>query len=171
MPFRRRPFGRAFMRKRSRYIWCAFDETPISAAASGSVDLLADAAAAYGAGFIGVTVMRVIADVQWQFPANEALSSNDGMAIGIQVDQVTGRLPLTNSRDDWLFRRWVPMSVHANTLLTTTSDTDRICSLFIDSKSKRRIDEIGQTLIMSLEATGTAVATANARGQVLLKLP
>jgi len=136
-----------------------------------SEDLLANYASVAGASTMGVTVVRTL--IWYSYVINEAHTFADRLTLGL----IKGTRTAADVADPDLepFADWGFHQTHFSGLVTGLVTADAPEGGFIDAKSSRRIDEVGETwwLIYKGSAPNTATATYDfkARVRCLLLLP
>ena len=153
------------VRQRRKLVW-ASHVFNLAAAAGVSIntDLLADFKAG-GASILGCTVMRIHALFFVKY-ANLADFTQMGICVGRQGDITTGTSPnpATNPEIDWMLNRY---------LLATASgaavDAQRVIE--IDLRSKRKIEELNQALVLIFTNGNAAGNTYFGFSRTLLALP
>lgn len=88
-------------------------------------------------------------------------TQDDGYVVGIVVDDInaTAPSPLTSPNVDWAWYSWYPLSPPDDVSVVSTAaptNTSLLRSIEIDAKSMRKIEEVGQTAWLVVEATGNA---------------
>lgn len=144
--FRRRSV-RTSVRRR-RFTWARTTESSGALAPTAALDLLADYRTAIGltANLPGTTVVRIRADIQVQYEPTTEFDFTSGIIHGIYVDTLgsTAAIPAAFPGEDWLWWEFWPVSRGFDAVGAT--NTDRIFSTQIDTKSSRKLEEIQQTL-------------------------
>ena len=133
------------------------------------VDLLTTfrSAAEYGAQPIGVTVTRVRGRVSLR--ETTATATNDHFGVGLLIEDRNSLAseiphPYSDEHADWMM--WMPLTAYGQDGITGSW-----ASYEFDVKSQRRMDEVGQTLWLSMDAAVTSTFSAVISLSVLLKLP
>jgi len=116
---------------------------------------------------MGVTVTRVRGRVIVQ--ETTATPTNDFVGLGLVIEDRNSSVaeipkPFADDHVDWL--AWYPLTRFGSDGITGTA-----VSWEIDVKSQRRLDEVGQTLWLSLDAAVTSTWSLTVVLSVLLKLP
>lgn len=183
------------MARRRKLVWARMAPamtslTGVNAAAGGAVesqDLLTDFRTQMGitAGPVGLTVMRIRMHISWVSPilATEAAGTAIGVYYGIKVADLTdltsqettelpGRGPQIDKHVDWMAWGRVPMKnvgySAAGAVLNGAGWEE------VDVRSMRKLDELGQTLGLWVQATnsaGTTVSGVTVSTSVLVALP
>ena len=153
MPARTRRFSRRSTgRNRRRTIWATADvnATVTANAAWINIDLLANYKSMLGSSIAGVTVLRTILSM-W---ATGTVANGDGVRVGLIVDdldQVTASqttvATVVNPHDD-PYTAW--MMIEQRNAHPHYSFEGAVDGWHYDIRSKRRIHDIGQTLIWSV---------------------
>ena len=134
-----------------------------------AVDLLTQfrSAAEYGAQPMGVTITRVRGRVI--LSETTTVKTNDGFVWGLVVEDRNSTAaevpkPLADDHVDWM--AWTPLARSGPDGLT-----GEFSSWEIDVKAQRKLDEVGQTLWLSMDTAVTSTWSATFFLSVLLKLP
>lgn len=97
----------------------------------------------------GQTLARTIGSFQFVYNSG-TLTAQSGVTIGLLVLNVSPALTATSAPNptvdvgqDWLFRKFFPFSLNSPHL---TTSGDRLFAAEIDTKSMRKLDEVGQTV-------------------------
>jgi len=168
MARRGRPSTR-FSQPRRKLVWADTLVAQAAITAPQQTDLLAGLRAVAGAGTLGVTVVRC------HISQNAVVAAGTGdnatnVRVGLIVVPVTVEAvdiaPVTEPELDWM---WNVRYHVGNTAITIPHDN----STQVDIRSKRKVDEIGQTLMHVVEPElGSATSlTYRAHVRVLLMLP
>lgn len=138
---------------RRKFIWArVFDSTSITGDAVGT-DLLSEFETAYGAQLIGCTITR-IRGYFFAWGSNTTAEAQDAFRMGIRV--TSGFLELNpldqdNSpwNDDWAdWMAWEPYVTVPALAGAELLGPDTLVARQIDVRSKRRLDELNQRLVM-----------------------
>jgi hypothetical protein len=154
----------AVRRPRRKLIWCTTDQTvtlPGVAPFVSVVDLLAELEVA-GTSKLGVTVVRQHHRLESAFNGAQTFTYGIGC---MRLTDVGGTQlqPLTNHDVDWmLLDRWQPSFSGAA--------ADGQSYRAIDLRSKRRVDEMGQTLVLAMQGSILSL-TFQLWSRVLVALP
>lgn len=154
--------------QRRKRIWVRRTVTEASLAAGATAHslLLADFEADYGAQLIGVTVARI----RMTLTLDSGAEVNGGLLFGVRVatvDQVSDLAvsptygPGTRPGADWM--TWGLLTHMENGAFRVAKD--------YDVKAMRKIDELAQTLVLSVENAGAAAVTWGGAISVLVLLP
>lgn len=154
--------------QRRKRIWVrrTITEAELAAGASAHSLLLADFEADYGAQLIGVTVARI----RMTLTLDSGAEARGGLLFGVRVatvDQVTDLAvsptygPGSRPGADWM--TWG--------LLTHMDQGGFRTARDYDVKAMRKIDELAQTLVLSVENAGAAPLTWGGAVSVLVLLP
>jgi len=160
--------------KRRKLVWARAIDS-FASASNGAADLLLDFKTLYGVtGLPGYTVMRVRGKIQVAYGSG-AISDISGVTCGMYVapsDTVVANVarPVTTPNADWMYWEWLPI---AQIQAQDPADTEKVTAYMIDNKSKRKIDELQDTLWFSYNVSVSAitVATLSYQFSVLLALP
>lgn len=179
---------------RRKLIWARMPRatttlTRINGSTGGGIetaDLLADFRTLMGvtAGPVGLTVMRIRLFIEWRADqTNDSISIQaNGLYYGIKVmdlldastqetTEVPARGPMLSPHDDWM--AWG--QVNTKSALNIGAPSYQYAGWSeIDVRSMRKIDELGQTLVLQVQSTlPTAGATPSVLSttSVLLALP
>jgi hypothetical protein len=155
---------------RRRLVWSRTRSVFVGVGTSGdAVDLLTTfrSAAEYGAQPIGVTVTRVRGRII--LTETTATATNDFFGLGLVVEDRNSTVaevpkPFADDHVDWL--AWMPLARVGQDGLTGSFN-----SWEIDVRSQRKLDEVGQTLWLTMDAAVTSTWSATVVLSVLLKLP
>ena len=146
-----------------RLIWARTLFTNLAVAETGtSVDLLSTFEAAYSADLIGVTVVRIIGELQWEFTADPSRAIV-GIMKGSETLDNDDLAPTTNLHLDWMY--WSAVTGLAQGAGTAAHQS-------FDLRGMRKIDELTETLWWVADRTaGAGVAAVAGAISVLVKLP
>ncbi len=175
MPYRRAP-RRRMGRNRRKLVW-ARTFTTLTVTANNSVtniDLLQAYKAVVGASSAGITIMRTRLDV---YPTS-TITNNDGFFIGLKVDDLDQVVassasalaisPNGNPDSDWMFNSWF-------NALPTYNWQAANNGIHIDLRAKRRMEEVQQAYLLSIQPVGVAAGglplTLTVHSNVLIALP
>lgn len=141
-------------------------------------DLLGVFESQYGADLIGVTIDRI--RLSWfNGTATTPLSASAAAAVGIRVmDGQTSNLitsgstsqslgPFSDPHADWM--AWDAQGV--GLLSDTTERPGTNIFRELDVKSSRKLDELGESLIMTMEHTHASTVTFTWMASILVLLP
>jgi len=114
----------------------------------------------------------VVGRIQYE-KASGTLTSQDGITYGLVVDSLTRATanvsrPGTSEHDDWMMWSWLPIS---QLTAMASTDTDRIVSADVDVKSRRRLEEVNDTLWFAWQVSGLLNAAVALEFRILLLLP
>jgi len=163
VPMRRsaaRPY-RTVQSGRRRYIWGRyFVDTVAAGGAIANTNLLGDLETELGSALVGCTIMRIRGTLT-HLPS----AAITELALGIGVFPVSSGVtePVGQEYADWMY--WERFKWFATA--ATSSEAQRIP---IDVRSRRRLDEVEQTLILA-ETNGAAANTWNLSLSILVLLP
>jgi len=173
MAFRRRTVRRIAPKR--KWVWAHHNEQ-FAAGTNAGVDLLNDYRTRRGilAGDPGLTVSRVVGNLQFSIAPTVTLDVASGVVIGILKESrletsATIQKPLTEPNHDWMWREWVPMS-HYHPINSTVANTFLV-SHAIDVQVARKLEEIDESLWFAWEATGGLSMAVFADLRIGLKLP
>jgi hypothetical protein len=152
--------------QRRKLVWATtiISSTAITSANTATVDLLQGFEVA-GGSKLGVTVMRQHLGINVTFGT---VAANAGWQLATRIgnsgEVTTVIQPSNQSESDWMIYR---------ALLPTWSGATQDAELFfdIDVRSKRKCEELGQTLIFYLQNAGGANGSFSLFSRVLLALP
>jgi len=167
---RRRPTVRPTPRRRRVWADLEISDNGFAEDALRSNDLLANYVTA-GGSTQGVTVVRTLIWYQWLI--NETHTPLDRLTMGL----IKGTQTAADVADPDLepFSDWAYHTTHFSGLQHGLVSADAAEGGFIDSPSKRRIDEVGETWWLIVKGTAPATASATydfqARVRTLLLLP
>ena len=155
---------------RRRLVWSRSRNVFVGVGTSGDgVDLLTQfrSAAEYGAQPIGTTITRVRGRLILQ--ETTATPTNDFFGLGLVVEDRNATSaevpkPFADDHVDWL--AWLPFARFGQDGITGLA-----VSWEIDVRSQRKLDEVGQTLWLTMDAAVTSTWSATVVLSVLLKLP
>ena len=155
---------------RRRLVWSRSRNVFVGVGTTGDgVDLLTTfrSAAEYGAQPIGVTITRVRGRVVLQ--ETTATKTNDFLGLGLVVEDRNSAVadvpkPFADDHVDWM--AWLPMTAFGQDGIT-----GQVASFEIDVRSQRRLDEVGQTLWLTMDAAVTSTFSVTIVLSVLLRLP
>ena len=167
MPARRRraPAGRRGQRR--KLVWALSDvSTAVAAGGLANIDLLAPLEVA-GASKLGSTVMRIRGSIAVTWASTTDLSTM-GLVVVRATDLGPGLGPNPSLAADrevdwmWIYRFWSD----------TSGGADPIQKPFeIDVRSKRRVEEMDQTLALQMANGNAATQTFKVFLRVLIALP
>jgi len=164
MPARHRRSPGAFRSPRRKLVWCTRKVTISSAVATPNtvIDLLSDFRVA-GGSTLGATVMRQHIGLLCTWPA-QGNGFNLGLSI-IRLSDVGGSRPMPSldPEIDWM------LSVQRTTTFAIATEVAH--QFDFDVRSKRKVEELDQTLALSFEAAVSATMTSLLWTRVLLALP
>ena len=168
MPYRPRRFtgSRGHSRQR-RKIWCTtFVSTAVVSGQVNNVDLTGDLTIA-GTSHLGITIARAIVRIAPSVaPTVQTDHSSWGIIVGRLSDignNVAGAVSPLSPDLDWMFI--------TSQYASPTYDPGGSNLLMCDNRSKRRLDEVSQHLILSHAPTTAAATTWNYWARVLVLLP
>ena len=155
---------------RRRLVWSRTRSVFVGVGTTGDgVDLLTNfrTAGEYGAQPLGVTITRVRGRII--LTETTGVLTNDFFGLGLIVEDRNSTAaevpkPFADEHADWL--AWMPFSRVGQDGITGTFN-----SWEIDVRSQRRMDEVGQTLWLTMDAAVTSTWSATVVLSVLLKLP
>jgi len=157
-------------RQRRKLVWAdtLLSDTAFAVQTNRTTNLLSGFLAAGGA-TQGITIMRI--HQTFVTAAVQAAVIGSHLVQGFVVD-VTGEDPVTQPYADWMLNKYTWAGTGASGLLTAGA----VVGGENDIRSKRKVDEIGQSLFHCMRwqpgATGSeTTATVNAHFRVLLALP
>lgn len=171
MPIRRSSSRSAPARR--KLVWARWFSAPLVSPVVGTAQTffpLDTFETAYGAQLIGCTVMRIRGTITAKRVNN---SANGQLVWAVKVADLPGVNPeapaSTGINDDWfMYETWcgVEGAVAADQPII-------IQERRIDVRSRRKLDELGQRLAISVEATGTATSqwATSAALSFLIALP
>ena len=168
---RRRPMVQPTPRRRRVWTDVEISDNGFAEDALRSEDLLANYASVAGASTMGVTVVRTLIWYQWLI--NEAHAPSDRLTLGL----IRGTRAAADVADPDLepFADWAFHETRFSGLVTGLLTADAPEGGFIDAKSSRKIEEVGETWWLIFKGTAPATATATydfqARVRCLLLLP
>jgi len=166
MPYRHVARNTARRPQRRKLIWVtsSVNSGAIAAGSNWSVDMVAGMRVA-GASLLGTTVMRIHAQLEVNSGAATAGSFNwFGIKIADQVE-ITTTLALSSSvYDDWMIYDQVFSHF-------TGATVDATVIRSIDLRSKRKMEEMSQTLGLFVSNTSGVAQTYNWYSRTLLALP
>lgn len=170
----RRRFTRTRAPKR-KLVWAHHNEQ-FAAGTNAGVDLLNDYRIRRGilSGDPGLTVTRVVGNIQFSVASPVTLDVASGCVIGILKESrleasATIQKPLTEPNHDWMWREWVPFS-HYNPINSTVANAF-IVSHHLDVQVARKLEEIDESLWFAWEATGGLSIALFADLRILLRMP
>ena len=157
------PARPAARRQRRKLVWATLDQSiAMGAQQVKIVDLLSQLELA-GVSKLGVTVMRVHGRLL--FPTG--VTQKWEVAIGVNPMTTVGtQLPNPNGDNDI---DWMIFDRPMQTFSGATVDADT--SYTVDLKSRRKVDEMGQTLTLNLWASAISAGTVEAFFRTLVALP
>lgn len=175
MRFRRRFHSRRLARRKVAWAHQVVDLT--SASGVQSVDLLTNFKTVAGltANPLGITIKRIRISIQIDFDLSvNALNRDSGMFVSTVVE--TGGLassavpaPVSNPDKDFNTRVWIPAS--GGTGMPTVPAAHLFVSRELDTKSMRKLHDIGDTMYVAFVPTGGASCAIGAQISTLLLLP
>jgi len=134
--------------RRRRFTWARSTDDSGALAPTGAVDLLADYRTTLGllANLPGTTVTRVWANIQVEYEPTTVFNYLSGIIHGVYVDTLgsTAAIPAAFPGEDWLWWEYWPVSRGYDAIGGT--NTDRIFSTQINTRSSRKLEEVQQTL-------------------------
>lgn len=157
---------------RRRLIWARYrlTATAVVAGTSFNADPLATFEAAYGAQLLGCTIMRVRGIIAAK---QTSLVSDGTLVVAMKVADLPGvstEAPLTSGiNDDWfMYEAWASV-----TNVPTASEPSYQLQKEIDVRARRRLDELGQRIVLSAEVAGAGAAQyrVSAMLSILVALP
>ena len=155
---------------RRRLVWSRTRNVFVGVGTAGDgVDLLTQfrTAGEYGAQPLGVTITRVRGRII--LSETTAVATNDFFGLGLVIEDRNSAVadvpkPFADDHVDWM--AWMPLARSGPDGLTGSFN-----SWEIDVRSQRRMDEVGQTLWLTMDAAVTSTWSATVVLSVLLKLP
>jgi len=150
---------------RRKLVWAVTDvNLAIPAAGLSNLDLLAALEVA-GSSTLGVTVMRTHITVQVPF-----VSATDNLTLGLIVGRAAdlgaglGPNPASAPEDDWMWLERVPATASG-------AAVDVLRVIKIDSRAKRKMDELQMRYIVAFLNGNAAVANVRFYARTLVALP
>jgi len=177
--FRRRSFTRPVRNKR-KTIWADFDFNDLApVAAPNAYDLLVPFQTATGISLNlpGITIGRVLIKISIIYTPGAAAANNGArFGLGIEDRSYTNlnlgvvNSPLTQPYDqNWM---WLEQLYQSEQELMSGVLTNPVLYRSVDVRAKRKIPNIGESLLFSVEATGNSLLNEVAvSGRVLLMMP
>ncbi len=166
-PRYRRPTRTLRGGRRRKLVWATTNTSfSLAAGANTTIDLLAGFEIA-GASKLGVTVMRTHLRLNWTYGA-----AADNVVVGLSVvrdsDIGTTRVnPNSDPELDWML--WE--AIYADSM-GAGATINTIVNLVFDVRSRRKVEELGQTYGLSLTNANAATAgNPRVSARVLLALP
>jgi hypothetical protein len=157
---------------RRKLVWATnqLASTSVGAGAKlNMVDLLGNLETP-GASTLGATVMRTRMNVAATFLTTD---TGPGVIFGLIVDDavtVTNLDPANAFGDDWmLLRTFGPTAAYPGT--ATVQGTNWFCSLMIDLRAKRKIEELAERYFLCMTNQGSAAVQFGAFTRTLIALP
>jgi hypothetical protein len=162
-------------RNRRRTVWATVTATHSVPAANGydSIDLLAQYKAAVGADTAGITIARMHLRV---IPTTGLTAIGNNFVHGIVVSEtndlgtnvVGAPRPAADLHLDWMYWDWMYNDSQGSGLTELDSGQQRI-----DIKSKRKMHQVGQTLLHVVQVPASAAfpTAIQVTGRILLMLP
>lgn len=162
-------------RPKRKMVWAHHNEQ-FAAGTNAGVDLLNDYRTRRGilSGDPGLTVTRVVGNLQFSVASPVTLDVASGVVIGVLKESrletsLTIQKPLTEPNHDWMWREWVPFS-HYNPINSTVANSF-IVSHPIDIQVSRKLEEIDESLWFAWEATGGLSIAVFMDLRILVKMP
>jgi len=177
---RHTPRGKPTVRRKLTWADAEFEFTYSTAAGVEALDLLAAYRTAGGL-MQGLTVTRTLLSVR--SACDGPVGGLDAVRIGLLVTGTKAELgasptaysPLQDPYEDWMWNAAYSTVAAPNSVINLTAGTSPVTatSVFWDVKSKRRLDELGETLWLNVDKIGTTIATTefSISARVLLMLP
>lgn len=137
------------------------------------VNLLGQFETQYGADMLGCTIMRIRGNLTWSATGQTTVPSIAQLIVGVRIATQESSLPpapLTELPDT----AGPALSPHSDWMLfhPVTSYVNGDGSNVIDAKSMRKLDELGQYLLMAIQPGNVSMAaTVNGTFSTLLALP
>ena len=129
-------------------------------------DLLSDFRTAMGisVNLPGFTIGPIKIKISIRFDisvVNQPQTQAEGYMVGLIVDTIQGGPPdiFAEPNADWMWWSWYPLTPpdDVSTVSTTVpANTRLVSSIEIDCGSKRKLEEVGQTLFLVVQTTGEA---------------
>ena len=176
----RRRFFRGNTRTRRKRVWAHHNENFTPTAQTGSVDIMGDIRSVMGltAGPIGATFGGMHMQFQCLFQDSAAIEEQTGVYVGIgkhsrQLATTEVPRPLSDTNEDWLWRKWYPISGFSSVLATASGAGTalRIVSFHEVIRSMRKMEEPNDTIWFVWETTGGVNCELFLNTSTLLLLP
>lgn len=113
-----------------------------------------------GSGLIGCTILRIRGRIQWNLATAGITNAVVGIRVGDQAELAGASIAQQNpaavgQNDDWMaYEPFMP----ATSALTDSFDTQH--GRIVDIKAKRKIDELGEALLLFAGGNSAVAATA-----------
>lgn len=156
---------------RRRLIWARYRSTSLAivAGTAFNVDPLATFETAYGAQLLGCTVMRVRGSITAKMVAGVNAQLTWAMKVA-DLPGVSTEAPASSGvNDDWfMYENWVSV-----TSTPTALEPSIQLQKEIDVRARRRLDELGQRLVLAGEVTsaGAGQFVTGVNLSILIALP
>ena len=130
---------------------------------STNINPLAFFESSYGANPIGVTIMAVRGNVMWTIDnsatAGERAMFRWGVRVKSDQDTTAGDLFGSGADSDWMV--WDGGALHSvNGAATGTAGEAGFYRQAVNARSRRRLDELGDTLVLSSQVANASVTPA-----------
>jgi len=132
---------------------------------STNINPLAFFESSYGANPIGITIMAIRGNVMWTIDNSATAGERAMFRYGIRVkndaDTTAGDLFAAPGGSDADWMMWDGGALHTvNGAATGTAGEGGVYRAAINNRSRRRIDELGDTLVLSSQVANASVTPA-----------
>jgi len=178
MPRRHFNRGSAVARGRKRkLVWVRGAVADVATASSGHIDLFSAFRTTAGItiNLPGITIAGIRIRITIRVDDSATVDAAAGILFGASV-QTLGitptTTPVTQKELDYMLYQWCPLAMSSSIVTQGVPSSGSLYSFDISTKSKRRMEEVGQTLWLDWGTTGSiSIEAISAEWSIPILLP